>query len=1165
MKSKILPTKSAAIIILLWLNATVSFAVLQGESFVQEKMIYRLERIKELGKSTGQSLSYSRTIIKGEAPAFIAETNNMEEWLYHSLESSDYTYRKVAEKEYVVTLKDDKDDTDEVENTKQTLTVKGRVVDNNREPLIGVNVVEKGTTNGTVTNIDGHFSLNVSPNSTLVFSYVGYTEKEFVWNGNSEVVIVLSEDAELLDEVVVTALGIKRSKKSLGYSSQEVAGDNLTDSGSDANMLNLLNGKVAGLQVTSGNSGPGSSTRVVIRGEASFSNDNQPLYVVDGVPVNNKVASFRMGTSHEVDYGNGAGEINPNDIASITVLKGANAAALYGSRAANGVILITTKSGGGSRGFSVNIGSTTTLESISTLPEYQNMYSQGLDGVFEYWNGANGKGTQDHQDMSWGRPLDGSLVPQFDSPSITTDGRVVRGGDVKARNGAEIQGTPLIPQPNNVRDFFDTGVTQVTDIAISGSNEKGSTRFSYSNMNGLGTIPNVNLKRNTLSLNSKYQITSFFRIDGGLTYMNSNSNNRPSISYGPENVMYTFAWFARQVNINSLKNYWQEGMEGVQQYHFNSGWNDNPYFTLYENTNAFDKNRTSGNVKLTFDIARELVFVLRSGVDWFHDSRKSKRAYSSQSFRRGAYKKENIFFMESNIDYFLQWNKNISSDFLLDLTFGGNRMDQKNSYDYAFANGLSVPGVYNLGNSISAVQVSENYSNKRINSLYGMGTLSYKDLFFLNFSARNDWSSALTNPDGTGHNSYFYPSISASLVLTEMMNLPKSIPYWSLRGGYAQVGSDTEPYRLQTAYGYSTQYDSNYGLILPNIYPAVDLKPERMESFEIGTDIRLFSNRVGLDLTYYNTLNKDQIVRVPISAATGYTERYINAGEIRNWGIEAMLSLQPIRAKNFTWDSNFNFSLNRGYVEKLDEKYDPYIYSWTAVYSDNSARVYAMAQEGERMGNLYGTGFKRTEAGELIVDATGLPVADNTIVKLGNYNPDFTLGWHNKLNYKDFSLSFLFDWRQGGIFVSRTYGMIMESGVGKDTENRNPEDMVVNGVVWNGALQTYEPNTKQVSPRDYYRNLYRRYHETQLTFDASFLKLRELSITYSLPSKLLISTPFRAANVSLVGRDLLMLTKGPKGIDPEAIAYEGSILTPGVEEMSYPFTRKYGIKLNFTF
>lgn len=1044
--------------------------------------------------------------------------------------------------------------------------IKGKVTDSSGSALPGVSIILKNSSNGTITDVDGNFILPIDhEKATLILSFIGYTTKEVAVKSGIHSNIILNEDILALDEVVVTALGIKRDKKSLGYSTQEVKGDNM-NVGNDANMLNKLMGKVAGVQITAGNSGAGSSSRVVIRGESSFSNDNQPLYIIDGVPITNSIYSNLSGTPQEVDYGNGAGEVNADDIESISVLKGANAAALYGSRAANGVILITTKSGKTKNKFQVAFNSTTTFESILRLPNYQNSYSQGLDGKFEYWDGNNGKGTQDHQDMSWGRPLDGSLVTQFDSPSLGADGKMYRGGDVFARNGAAITPTPLIAHPDNVRDFFETGITYSNNLALSGSNDRGDFRLSYTNLYSTGVLPNVDLKRNTISVNSGYKFTDKFTGKASVSYINSISSNRPSMGYGPENPMYTFTWFARQVDINSLRDYWQRGYEGTKQFHFNSGWNDNPFFTMNENTNGYDKNRMYGNVSLGYDILENLTLTARSGIDFSHELRQSKRAYSTQRFLTGAYKRENVFFYEWNTDVLLQWNKSFNQIWRTDLALGINSMVQHHSYDYNFANGLSVPGVYNLGNASSNVSVIQKDTKKRINSGLFTGQLSYKELIYLNVTARNDWSSSLTRSDGTGNNSYFYPSVSLSAIMSDIVKLPSCITYWSVRGGYAEVGSDTEPYRLENSYAYSQPYGSTSGVTLPSTLANNKLKPERMHSIEVGTDLRMFNNRVGLDLTYYNTLNTNQIVEIPISSTSGYQTRFINAGEIRNYGIEATLSITPLQLRNgFQWDSNINFSMNRSRVEKISEEYDQYVYSWAAIYSDQDARVYAIARKGEAMGNLYGTGFKYTDDGQLIVDASGLPVADPTLVKLGNYNPDFIMGFYNKFSYKGFSFDFLLDWRQGGIFVSRTFGMGMESGVLDKTANRNPEDMVVKGVIWDASSSSYIKNTKQISPRDYYRNLYRRYHETESTFSATSLKLREVKLGYTFPSQWFSKSPIKNLSLSLVGRNLFMWTKGQSYVDPEAVAYEGASITPGVEEMSYPSTKSIGFSVNVLF
>lgn len=438
--------------------------------------------------------------------------------------------------------------------TAQSINIKGKVTDG-KEPIIGATISVEGSNRNAVTDIDGNYSIEVPAGGTLTYSYVGYHQvKKKVKQGVGVLNIAMSEDQQQMDEVVVTALNIKRNKRSLGYATDQITAADL-NVGNETNMLNQLTGKVAGVQITAGNSGAGSSSRVIIRGESSLSSNNQPLYVVDGVPINNNTYTNLSGTPQEIDYGNGAGELNADDIASMTVLKGANAAALYGSRAANGVILITTKSGRDKNKFKVEVSSTTTFENVARLPKYQNKWSQGANGVFEYWDGNNGHGTQDQQDMSWGREMDGSLVAQYDSPSVGPNGEQLRGGDVAARNGAAITPTPLVAHPNNVRDFFETGVTQNTNIALSASNSKGSVRLSYTNLYSKGAIPNVDLKRNTFSLNTTYDFTDRFHAKASATYTGSSSSNRPSMGYGPENPMYLFAWCARNMNIKAEREY----------------------------------------------------------------------------------------------------------------------------------------------------------------------------------------------------------------------------------------------------------------------------------------------------------------------------------------------------------------------------------------------------------------------------------------------------------------------------------------------------------------------------------------------------------------------------------------------------------------------------------
>ncbi|MDR1120562.1 MAG: SusC/RagA family TonB-linked outer membrane protein [Dysgonamonadaceae bacterium] len=1052
-------------------------------------------------------------------------------------------------------------------NPLQANTVTGIVSDaGSGEPLSGATVSVKGTTHGTMTDLNGQYAVTVeSEQAILVFSFVGYNETEMEVGSLRVINVEMQEKAQEIGEVVVTALGIKRSKKSQGYAVQSINGESLTV-GNDANLMNQLTAKIAGVKTLSGNSGAGSSVLMAIRGESSFSY-NQPLYIVDGVPVNNNVYSNFSGTQ-EIDYGNGAGELSGYDIENISVLKGANASALYGSRAANGVVLITTKTGKSKNRMSIEFNSTTTFENVSRLPKYQNEYSQGLGDNFEYWDGNNGKGTQDHQDMSWGRALDGTPVPQFDAPSVGADGITYRGGDVLARNGAAITPTPLVAHPDNVRDFFKTGVTYQNNISVSANNELGDLRISYTNLNTTGVLPNVDMKRNTVNVNAGYNFTKNLNIRANATYVKSESSNRPAVTYGPSDVMYQFAWFARQVNIESLKEYWQRGYEGTKPFHWNSGWNDNPYFTMYENTNGYDKNRMYGSVVLTYSFLNDFQIVARTGTDFSFDKRQSKRAYGTNGTPRGSYKLENVFNQETNSELLLRYDRTVNDDWRVELLGGGSTMSRKDMYHSGFANGLLVPGAYNLGNSESNVVVTDRTSNRKSNSLLFSGQLAWREKIFLNVTARNDWSSTLTLSDGTGDNSYFYPSVSLSAVLSDMIELPQIVSYWSVRGGQARVGNDTEPYRLESTYSYSSSpYGSSYGVSLPGTLSNNKLKPERLTSYEFGTDIRLLNNRVGLDLTYYNTFNENQIISIPVSSGSGYASKYINAGKIRNCGVEAILSVAPVRIQNgFKWDMNFNFTANAGNIVEINDEYDEYIYSWNAIYTDAHARVYAIARRGEAMGNIYGTDVQRTDKGEIIVNAAGtVPEGGNPeLVKLGNYNPDFMLGILNKFTYRGFSLDFLVDWRQGGVFVSRTFGMCMESGTLDKTANRNPEDMVIDGVMWDNESGVYVKNTRQISARDYYRSLYRRYHETQMTFDATFVKLREVKMGYTVPRPL-FNNAIKRADISIVGRNLWMWTKDQDYVDPESFAWQGTSITPGVEEMAYPSVRSVGININLTF
>lgn len=1046
----------------------------------------------------------------------------------------------------------------------QQVRVTGKVTDTLNEPLPGATVLVKGTTRGTVTDIDGTYTIEASSTETLVFSFVGFTVKE-VLVGNSAVVNVSLEEGVALNEVVVTALGVERETKALGYSVQTVDGSQFTEA-RETNVINSLSGRVAGVQVTNSSAGIGGSTRVTIRGESSLNiNANQPLFVVDGVPISNNLVGSSGSGNQEVDYGNAAGEINPDDIESMTVLKGPAAAALYGSRAANGAILITTKTGKGKKGLGVQINSNTSFDNPLRLPQWQNKYGQGNNGQFGFVNGA-GAGIADGVDESWGPAMDaGLLIPQFDSPR-SVDG--FRGGDLNAPAGSTIIPTPWVAQPDNINDFFQTGLTLANNVSIEGANDKSNIRFSFTNLDQTGIVPNTDLRRNTFSLNGGTNVTDKLKVNAVVNYQKTDSDNRPNISYGTENLMYLWIWYGRQVNTASLRDYWMRGLEGEQQFNYNYNYHDNPYFNVYENTNGQSKNRIYGNVSVSYQFTPKLSLMLRTGLDNFNELRDRKRAFSTQRFPKGNYREDDVYFYEQNSDFLLTYSDQTRSTWTYSVALGGNAMRQENKYLQTVAPQLLIPGIYNFTNTAVNLQVSQFNSEKRINSLYGFGQIGYKNILFLDITGRNDWSSTLP----VNNNSYFYPSATLSAVISDMVKLPTVISFLKARAAYAEVGNDTNPYALSNVFNSGTAWGTIQTKSESSTLSNADLKPERTGSFEAGLDARFFGGRLGLDFTYFDNRTRNQIIPITLDIATGYASRIINAGEIQNKGIEIMLSANPIKSPSgFKWDLMANFTRTRGYVLELTEGLDTY-----TLVGRNGANI--QARVGERMGNIYGLGFARVDDpsspyfGEIIHNTTGTPITDPTLKLQGNYNPDWMLGLQNNLSFKGLSLGFLFDFRYGGIVVSRTKTIGSTSGQLEETllGRENGYDLTVegNGIVSPGVIRnadgTYTPNTLKISSRNWHNRYYERSNVEAAKYDATYLKLREVTIGYTIPRRILSKTPIQDLKVSLVGRNLALWTENPH-FDPETMAMGGGTLIPGVEDMALPSTRNIGFNINVKF
>ena len=1033
----------------------------------------------------------------------------------------------------------------------------GTVLDELDIPLPGASIVIQGSSTGVATDFDGNFEIELPlGNEILIISYIGYVSQEFDSSGKSSATITLQPDSQQLNEVVVTALGIEREKKSLGYASQELDNEEVVQA-REPNLLNGISGKVAGLQITNSPSGLGGSARVSIRGDASLNiNGNSPLFVVDGTPISNEIVGSNGSGTQDVDYGNGASEINPQDVESINVLKGPAAAALYGSRAANGAIIITTKKGSrqsGRLGVTFNTG--VTVENILMLPDWQNQYGQGNNQQFAFVDGS-GSGIADGVDESWGPRLDtGLLIPQFDSPRV--DG--TRGGDTFVSN-SPITPTPWVSNPDNTKDFFETGITLTNSIAVSKAGENGNMRVSFQNLDQEGTLPNTDLQRNSLNFSGSLNLTDKVTVNANMNYIKTDSGNRPSVSYGTESIMYLFIWYGRQLNTANLRDYWQPGLEGRQQFNYNYNYHDNPYFTMYENTNAQDKDRVFGNLSLTYDISDNWKLLLRSGRDFYRELRERKRAFSTQRFPFGTYQEDNIFFEESNTDFLLSYDKTFNDKWNVNLSAGGNQLRQRQDFNKSVAPQLINPEVYSFNNSRQAVQVAENNYEKRINSLYGFARFAYDDKLFLDLTGRNDWSSTLPEDN----NSYFYPSATLSAVMSDIFQMPDWVSFAKFRAAYAEVGNDTDPFRLRSFYANENPFDGSTPILTESsLIPNADLKPEITASTEFGLDLRFFQSRVNLDLTYYDSTTRNQIINIDTDIASGYSSQLINAGEVRNYGFEAIANFVPILTNNFKWNTIFNFATNRSEVKDLGGV------NFTLT-SRNGAFI--QAREGESISAIYGRGFQRVEDpnseffGQKIVNAQGIPIRTDDLVYQGDYAPDFTLGIQNTFKYKNVDLGFLIDTRQGGIVVSRTKTIGSTSGQLMETLEGRENGIVAAGVVNTGTSDNpiYVPNTTNVDARTYNNRFYERDNVEAAKYDASYTKLREVTLGYSFPQKVVERLPISSARFSITGRNLLLWTENPH-FDPEVVGVSGGTLQPGIENMSYPSTRLFTFNLQVSF
>ena len=1014
----------------------------------------------------------------------------------------------------------------------QTVKISGVVTSSDDKlPLQGVSVVVVGSALGAVTNAEGRYDITVSTLARhLRFSFVGYKMQEVPIEGRAIIDVVMEVEPVDVKAVTVTALGIVRAERATGYAIQSLSDEEILKS-RETNIINSLQGKVSGAIITNTSGAVGTSTRMVLRGANSLSTDNQPLFVVDNVIVNN--SNFGNTYNEGVNRGSGIADINPNDVETITVLKGPNAAALYGSRAANGVVIIKTKTADKDRRFGISFNSNTTVETPLRLPDFQNSYGQGTGGLFEFYDGKGG-GLNDYVDESWGPRLDvGLKITQWNSPVV----------------GGVRQATPWVSFPDNVRNFFEYGKTFTNNLSIEGSGDNYSVRVSYTNSTQNGMIPNTDIKRNSVQINASASPYDYLTINFSGNYINSKSDNMPVYGYSSQNVMQQFLWFGRQVDIQDLKKY--RNSDGSL-----SNWNNyshnNPYFTLNENLNGSDRDRLLGQGSSTIRIAEWLTLKTGLGVDYYTNFNTARSAFGDVESPNGYYGESKRTFRELNTDFLFQFNKKISSKLDFYFNIGGNRMEQYVHTYSASANELAVEDVYTLSNSKTAVLPQTLLYRKRINSLYFNVQFEWKKAFFIDFSGRNDWSTTLPFED----NSYFYPAVNVSAVLSDLFQIQsRRLTYAKLRAGWSQVGADTDPYQLKPVYKFGAGWNSSTrmpSIYIPDDYPNDKIKPQKTESFEVGADFRFFLNRLSVDLTYYNQRTFDQIIRVPVSPATGYTSVLINAGEITNSGIELTVDATPVKQKSgFQWNVAFNFAKNNNVVKSLYDKLDNYEFG---AYWD----LKVLAIPNQSFGSLYGYDFARNDEGK-VIHVDGLPVQGDLKV-LGNYTPDWIGGLNNELHYKNVTFSFLVDTRWGGDIYSMTTTWGRYSGVLKETLIGREGGIIGDGVkqLPNG---TWIENDIVVSAEEYNKAAYNANVAYSSIFDASFIKLREVRLGYTFQK--LGNTGIKDLTFALVGRNLALLYAKVPHVDPETAFSNSNV--QGLEFGQLPSARSIGFNVSFKF
>ncbi|NPD84546.1 SusC/RagA family TonB-linked outer membrane protein [Lentimicrobium sp. L6] len=1048
--------------------------------------------------------------------------------------------------------------------------VSGIVIsDEDQKPVPFVNIIGLQSRLGGSSDMDGQFSISVSDSEThLIFSAIGFQQDTIILTA-SPMNISLHSMSLNLDEVVVTALGIKREKKSLGYAMTEVKGEDLVKS-NDVSVINKLSGKVAGLKITSTNGGAGTSSRIILRGNNSITGDNQALIVVDGVPINNSTNSNSGAEWGGRDYGNGVSDINADDIESISVLKGASASALYGSQAMDGVILITTKKGKAGKKIGVSFSSNTSIDQAYILYDLQNTYGAGRNGKFEGAWDINANGTPvfnpsyDFSKGSWGPKMEGQTIVDWD-------------GNEKS----------FSPQEDNYKNYFEPGVTTNNSIGIDGGFKNMTYRFSVANIATKDIIPGLTYNRTNVGLNISASILKKIKLNSYFNYVNSKVNDRPGLSDAHDNPNRNYIHMPRHISSSSLSDHYinPDGTENT--WYQNWSWMTNPYWNKQYQKNEDVRNRYFGHISLQYDFNENLKLMVRAAPDVSKTKYSSIDAQKGLIYGLGRYSESNNDQYLINSDFLATYSNDWKETIMYSVNIGGNAMYYKAENESANTEGGLVEAyVYTLENSLNPIYYRNYLTEAAKNSLYAFAQINYKHFLYLDITARNDWSSTLPKND----NSFFYPSISLGFVFSELLNEDKInkdiFSFGKLRASYAGVGNDADPYQLETTYEIIDNEGYDDMAFIDRTVPNLGLLPELVNSLEAGLELKFFMNRLGLDATYYNTRSHNQITNMPVSAASGYYTAIVNSGIIENKGWEVQLNASPVKNNKFQWDLNFAYSKNNSQIIELAPNVER-----ATLYEH--WRLTVEARPDNPYGDIVGYGYKRDESGIVLIDKNGMVVRDETPKVLGNFTPDFGLSLSSTFRFQNWSLSFLIDSQIGGDMFSGTnmYGYGYSGNFEETLEGReawyqseaareeagvSSEDWTATGgylvegvyepgTIINGEDMSGKTNSTYIDPYQYYQKVSMWQEEIHESFiyDASFVKLRELSISYSIPKDKLEKVWIKGLTAGVFANNVWLIYSEVPNVDPESMLTNGN--GQGYELYSYPNKRSIGVSISVNF